>query len=151
MSDLPLDSHESDDDRPENTLTGGDWERRANDYWRSWHNSARISGDQQIRAEALHDALWRCYELTGADTSDGPWPEWERDAIEEVARLRKEHDAAEDRLEAAMSVEAVERAARAIHKTMAAGGMEWEGTVWQHEYRAAARAALAAALGEGSE
>lgn len=55
-------------------LTGGDWERRANEYWDNWHRSARIAGEHQLRAEEAEaerdryrDALERIAAWKGSD------------------------------------------------------------------------------------
>lgn len=59
--------------------------------------SAAVSDEDQ-RRRALEAALFRCVELTGEDTSGGvpgrpTLPEW---AVENVARLRAEADAADE-------------------------------------------------------
>lgn len=56
--------------RPSNALTGGDWEDRANDYWRAWHNSARIADEEQMRAGEAMDALRAIRERTDKEYDD---------------------------------------------------------------------------------
>lgn len=67
--------------------------------WRplSVRERARVEAecsDLREKLAAAEKALWRCVELSGADTSDGipTWPALPDLAIEEVGRLRAEHD-----------------------------------------------------------
>lgn len=62
----------------------------------------------EARVVEIEAALWRCYELTGADTSDGRWQGWTADVVGEVERLRRESDESDDR------VADLEQAARAL-------------------------------------
>lgn len=52
----------------------------------------RLIAAQSAEAQKFSAALWRCYELSGADTSDGPYSGWEEDAVAEVAQTRRERD-----------------------------------------------------------
>jgi hypothetical protein len=71
------------------------------------------------RPEEAEDALWRCIELSGADTSDGrpgpgscpPLPER---AVQEVKRLREEADEAYDEDIAKARAEGVEQERRRL-------------------------------------
>lgn len=38
-------------------------------------------------------ALWECYELSGEDTSGGPFKGWHEQAVKEVRAMRKREDA----------------------------------------------------------
>lgn len=56
---------------------------------KTWGPTFGLTGDEL--------ALWRCYSLTGADVSGGPWGyDWKTIAICEVQAMRE----AEDRLAA---------------------------------------------------
>lgn len=57
-----------------NILTGGDWENRANEYWRNWHRSARIAGDEQMRRERAERDLRGAVDALRAirARTDGP-------------------------------------------------------------------------------
>lgn len=45
--------------------------------------------------EGVELALWRCYQLTGEDVSEGPYKGWHADAVHEVAQMRSDHDNAD--------------------------------------------------------
>lgn len=48
-------------------LTGGNWEARANEYWKRWHRSAFIAGEYQMRAERAEQALRKISDLNVED------------------------------------------------------------------------------------
>jgi hypothetical protein len=63
----------SNGERPTNVLTGGNWENRANDYWRNWHNSARIAFAEQMRAEEAERRLEGAVDALKTISAMGEW------------------------------------------------------------------------------